>query len=226
MPNPTFFISCANDDQAKDALSIKSLFESVHIETVEQPQLHEPAVREGPVPMAISSSAQAVLRQLWHLNRVWEFHRSISTDFDIYVRCRADLLFHRFELPRRNQIEDTSAFTPWWSSYGGINDKFAILGRSAAETYFTVFDHLDELLSQGCPLHPETMIHERLSASNMRVYQTLVAEFSTIRLNGERVWPLYYPSDYFMYLDNAMSRMDLRRRAGRSSLRSARRKNG
>jgi hypothetical protein len=124
--------------------------------------------------------------------------------FDTIIRLRGDLWFHSFEnsLERtHHRVENNGTpagpvrikraiykwecFTPWWGRFGGINDRFAIMGPEAASYYFTVWDHIPELLAAGCPFHPESLVKANLERGNVDLHETLRTEFSTLRPPGD-----------------------------------------
>ena len=183
LENPEFFVSVAKDDNAEAMIRLYERFDPavVHIEHVEQPQIPEPT--DEPAHLSgypRSASKQAILRQLWALNRGWEFFqekKNEEADYDVIVRIRSDLRFMRFEMPSKYH----TVYTPWWSRWGGVNDRLAVMNEDAAELYFTTFTRLDEMLANGAPLHPETLIAESLQSFFVR---PLVAEFNSLRMDG------------------------------------------
>jgi len=196
LENPHFFISCADDDQAKDAYLLEGYFPNVHIERVEQPK----ADIFKPYPFSLCRHAAytptpnspavipSILRQLWHYKRVWEFMNECqkadrTTDcFTTFVRCRPDLHFHHFDpvYPEAKEF-----IGPWKATCGGVNDRFSVMGWIAATAYFLAIDRMDELLEAGCPLHPETIQAAALELAGCKVSSTLTAEFMVIRLPGQ-----------------------------------------
>lgn len=150
-------------------------------------------------PYAITVHPQAVLRQLWQLERVWNLFTN-TTDraaYDCVVRCRPDLWFHGFTLPRwfasaapRSTLlvdgRENIALTPWWGRFGGVNDRFALLGTDAAVGYFKTYLSVSAyVMVYGCPLHPESLVKASLEAYGASIIDDLQADFSTLRGNGE-----------------------------------------
>jgi hypothetical protein len=182
LENPEFFVSVAKDDNADAMIRLYERFDPavVHIEHVEQPQIPEPPDEPAHLSgYARSVSKQAILRQLWALNRGWGFYqekKNGGAEYDVVVRIRPDLRFMRFEMPLSPFV-----YTPWWSRWGGVNDRLAVMNEDAAEQYFTTFTRLDKMLADGAPLHPETLIAESLKSFFVR---PLVAEFHSLRLDG------------------------------------------
>jgi hypothetical protein len=187
LKNPEFFVSVAKDDNADAMIRLYERFDPavVHIEHVEQPQLAEPP--DDPAHLSgypRNASKQAILRQLWALNRAWQFYRekmNWEANYDIVVRLRPDLRFMRFEMPLAPFVYTPFVYTPWWSRWGGVNDRLAVMNEFAAERYFTTFTRLSETLADGAPLHPETLIAESLRGFSAH---PLVAEFNSLRLDG------------------------------------------
>jgi len=136
-------------------------------------------------PYAISVSPQAVLAQLWQLNECWKLFERTRGDtcYDTIVRCRPDLWFHSFQPPPKTYARD--AHVPSWGRFGGVNDRFAILGHDAAPRYFKTFSSLDILWGEGCPIHPESLVSAALEEGRATVVPLKSCEFSTLRKNGE-----------------------------------------
>lgn len=158
-------------------------------------------------PYAISVHPQAVLRQLWQLRECWRVftENANPNHYDVIIRCRPDLWFHSMKVPdygaRHHQQAGESfdipregpcsrdAYVPYWGQFGGVNDRFAVMGREAAEAYFMCYERAHLLMTQyGCPLHPESLVAAALSTFRMYV-RPLFAEFSTLRANGEMRGP-------------------------------------
>lgn len=233
-PNPAFFVSTVKDRDSDSAELLRKYYPNaqIEIEVVDaQPEIPLPVQPLDPTwtvgrmyshePYGISVHPQAVLRQLWQLDRCWTLfvERSaavmtvggdgktvdIESDFDTIIRIRPDLWFRNFVMPnciitlpdgtygfaldKRNPFV-SHASTPYWGRFGGINDRLAILGVKAAQAYFTTFSQMKALISDGCPLHPESLIKASLQKSGCTVNDTLICEFSKLygpenaKLNG------------------------------------------
>lgn len=227
LPNPHLFVSVANDAQADDAKLYADQFLNVKVEVVDQPAIPEPwgQVTIGhpsfhgayAIQGQHSGGVQAILRQWWHLKRVYDFAKANGLDgyFGLVVRLRPDLWFHEFKppvLPKgkmalRFDSDDglgrvvrkcaPTVFTPFWGNYGGCNDRLAIMTPGAAEHYFGVFDHYERHIASGCPLHPETMLAHHLETNGVTVSRNMRATFSTVRLpadeNGQQIMRVVQP---------------------------------
>lgn len=186
LPNPDVFVSVAEDLQAQDMLSLKRAFPTARfeMETVIQPEITEPE-EETPFRSGYprSTSKRGVLKQLWALNRAWEFFLSKvqPLEYDIVVRMRPDVAFVRCDLPKDFSPHLKMCLTPWWDRWSGVNDRFAIMGPLAAHAYFRTWLRKDELWAAGCPLHPEQMVRESLERFGITPDDTLAAEFLTVR---------------------------------------------
>lgn len=195
LEHPRFFVSVADDGDASSVRRLRDQYphSDVVIETVLQPSISEPSpsyAHFAPYPITPTKTPgvgplQGILRQLWHLSRGYRFaHEHGAAQCETFIRCRPDLHFHRIKFPDREPRCD-EAFTPYWGNFGpGVNDRFAFLGRRAADAYFSTYDRLLELLDAGCPFHPETLVGAALDAAGIRIHRTLLAEFSTLRSGG------------------------------------------
>ena len=198
LEDPQFFVSLAND---QDAAAVEPLLQSrfpkssIHVEIVDQPKLEEPNITACcHSAYCISVEPQNILRDFWHRQRVFAFYRDHLAsqhikDYDMVIRLRPDLYFQRITIPciPARHIAN-HCYTPFWGKYGGVNDRLAIMGRRAAEVYFTAFDSIGSLLAAGCPFHPETMLGAALEFGCVESHPMLDAHFYTLRKNGEIVW--------------------------------------
>lgn len=173
-------------------------------------------------PYANAAPAHQLLLQHWYQNEVWKFFQSTiaktpksettelrdsasprfrDPSFDTIIRLRGDLWFHSLDIPLgivgydNGSFGDDIAYTPWWGRFGGINDRFAILGEKAARYYFTVFEAIPELLAAGCPFHPESLVKANLERGNIELRETLRTEFTTFRADGKHRPPEIAPWD-------------------------------
>ncbi len=160
-------------------------------------------------PYTNAAPAHQLLLQHWYQNEVWKHFQQVGRvipnppSFDTIIRIRADLWFHSFDDPFASEYPvsgtpcplPNACFTPWWGRFGGINDRLAIMGPEAAKYYFTVFDHIPELLAAGCPFHPETLVKAALERGNVDLHETLRTEFTTLRQNGQHRPPEIAPWD-------------------------------
>lgn len=192
-----FFVSTVQDEQADSWKLLHELFPGapVHV-AVEpsQPDLPEPVELVRFEPYARSVPVQGVLRQLWQLQRAWElYNQQKRPPHDVFIRTRPDLFWHSFKQP--HQPDTNEAFVPWWGRFGGLNDRFAVMGGHAASHYFQTYSKLEMLLNMGCPLHPESLVAASLWDGDCIIRDTLRAEFSTLRLDGTCRGPEITPID-------------------------------
>lgn len=210
----------ADDQQAPDMDLLRARYENVHIEYVKQPEsIPEP---EGNLDQHAgwfrSVSVQSILKQFWALQRGWEFFQekhsllkpgsiipvkslkdAPTDEFPLIVRCRPDLWCQNIRLPMNLFLGSDCCHTPWWSTFGGVNDRMAIMGAQAAEHYFKVFFKREKLWAYGCPLHPETMLRASLEDGGVTIIPKWLAEFRICRLPDkdhpspyivpEQIWP-------------------------------------
>jgi hypothetical protein len=191
-PEIHFFVSCVDDAQAGSAELLREHYQNVHIERYTDPVLSVIPDSAGVhAPYANAASHQKLLLQHWANKRAWDFFinsGSGTTDgFDIVIRIRPDQYIHRFQKPSDPRADE--CYCPWWGKFGGVNDRFAIMGLAAAHYYFNTWSKIDRLLAAGCPFHPETLVMESMRLGNVRIIPRLMTSFSTMRLNGQQRWP-------------------------------------
>jgi hypothetical protein len=182
---------------------LRNDYAGVHIERVNEPAGLPEVPRDAAigVPYGCSVPHYQVVSQLWVNNAAWKYflRESEGKRFDTIIRMRPDLYFHRFIAPPKPEEEE--CYAPWWGKFGGINDRVAVMGRKAASWYFNVFTELNALLNEGCPFHPETMLSRVME--RCKVKNTLMTEFSTIRMDGEVRKPEVVMADILEFLQGA-----------------------
>lgn len=194
-PEPVFFASLVDDEDARSAeASLTQFGARVFIERIRQP---DPEIPPGEpwqhAPYAIASSPAGILKQIWHLYRGWKFALLHGADgARVYVRCRPDLWWHTSAAEAAMPEDEGSVIVPQWGGFGGINDRFAAAGSRAAEAYFTAWLRIPDMLAQGCPLHPETIMRE--AVSGFSIHRSALW-FSTLRTSGELRWPEVLPHE-------------------------------
>lgn len=219
-PDANFYIVTHDDETAHQADLLGSLVASglggmtgqVFERRVTQPEMIAPEGCPGTwtpgksymhEPYAISVSPQAVLGQLWLLQEGWKFMMEMGDSAEVIIRTRPDLYFHYFKPPYFLSLNnpavyhdlDTLALAPWWGRFGGTNDRFAIMGRSAAKAYLCTYSKVPDLVKAGAPLHPETLVKAAVEAAGCVIEPTLETEFSTIRADGQTRPPEIHPRD-------------------------------
>lgn len=193
LEDPHFFVSVSNDADAGKVERLKRKYpDRVTFEYVDQPMVPEPPMQSTlHAPYAITPTKtpnvgplQGICRQLWHLSRGYRFAMLTGAGkATTFVRCRPDLHFHRFDF--KGTIQTNQALTPWWGNFGGVNDRFAILGANAAKAYFSTWDKVPELLAMGCPFHPESLVAASMESENIDIQRKLIAEFAFKRPNNQ-----------------------------------------
>lgn len=184
--NPHFFVSVSDDPEGPTMDLLRQKYDHVETEFVKQPEkIDEP---DGGLDRHAgwfrSASVQNILKQFWALERGYKFFLEKAgnnwQEFDTVVRVRPDLWCQDITLPEH--VGPNECFTPWWSTWGGVNDRMAIMGTDAAAPYFSTFSERFALWNLGCPLHPETMLKGALELAGVRIIPKLRAEFRICRL--------------------------------------------
>jgi len=201
LPNPSFFVSVCDDS---DSETLKAIGKSypLKFERVKDPVFKEPSNFNQLMFSGYGfgeGGAQGFYRQHWSLKRGWEFFQEQKglEEFDLIVRLRPDLWFQEFIAPDYSKIGDKDCLTPWWSTFSGVNDRFAIMGNSAAKSYMTAYDKHQTLFDMGCPMHHETVIRAAMELDNINVIQRMTSFFLRCRKDkntgqigfvGEQMW--------------------------------------
>lgn len=191
-----FFVVWQNDPQAVAGVKLleeKYGADRVHAKLINDPTdlpliplkyaEHAPYLNAAPHPQ--------LLMQHWYQWQVWEFFNANRAGYFLtqgevadarIIRMRGDNFFHSYSgTDGRGIWEGSVVLSPWWGRFGGLNDRFAVMNFAGAQKYFTVYPRINELLSAGCPFHPESLLKAAVGASS----ETLLAEFSTQREKGE-----------------------------------------
>lgn len=175
-PGADLWISVAAGPDTEQARFLEAVGLPVRLlETVEQPVFDERDyqvqssggsyyIGEGPHD---STAVQRILCQAWQLRRVYEKACASGEEYGVYVRLRPDQWF-TVGAAGWPEITPSTAALPWWGNFGGVNDRFAILGSAAAEAYCW-WPYLDQLLAEGCRFHPETLTRFALERAQCRI---------------------------------------------------------
>ena len=197
-----FFVATVADANASKANLLREIFPAAQVEVtacleqpdcvaemkaagVKFPKEWEPGKILTHEPYAISVHPQAILRQLWQNREGWRLFREKANmgDFVRVIRVRPDLYWHHFNAGSGIWwMQDAGVHSPWWGKFGGINDRFAIMETPAAQEYFETYSNVPQLVTAGCPIHPESLI---AAATRSYRHSPLDAWFSTMRENGE-----------------------------------------
>lgn len=127
-----------------------------------------------------------LLLQLHSLKKVTELVESFEPDCVLFVR--PDMVFHdpiKALYYRMCQMLSDSVFLPEWQWGIGVNDRFAIVDKSAYQTYGKRLDEaINYCLEGNRPLHSERLLKYALIKNKKEIY-ILKAKASRIRVNGE-----------------------------------------
>jgi hypothetical protein len=100
-----------------------------------------------------------------------------KADYDLAMRCRADVNFVRDIEPAFSQLKPNDLFIPWWEKDSLLSDMFALGDVEAVLHYHKLFDHLPEL-TQGRVFNPEILLMAHLETyPNIHILTTGEAYF-------------------------------------------------
>jgi hypothetical protein len=88
------------------------------------------------------------------------------SDYDMIIRGRFDLKFNTF--PDLNLLDLSKLYIPQgWDWNIGYNDLFAFGSPHLIKKYCYLYENILVYLSEGCPLHPETILKHHLNKLNI-----------------------------------------------------------
>lgn len=137
-------------------------------------------------------SARNLIHQLHSINRVSS--RALEDSPDIVIFCRPDLRYHDSMADALNQAvacvgRESRVFLPFWQSWGGYNDRFAIaVGTEAIRAYGSRIARALPYCQQAQgALQSERLVKYALTEAGIPVTQIPVRA-SRVRASGFKVW--------------------------------------
>lgn len=169
----------------EDKYGVENVFAELIDDPKDLPMI--PLKHGAHAPYANAASHPQLLMQHWYQQRVHDFWQDVARDveFDAVIRMRGDNFFHSTAGVTEISEVVPQVRSPWWGRFGGLNDRFAVMNPCAAKSYFRVYESIDTLLAAGCPFHPESLLRWKLELGGVHSDETLLAEFSTHRANGQ-----------------------------------------
>jgi hypothetical protein len=141
---------------------------------------------------AFQDDFHSLTNLLLQLHSLYEVTQRVAGSApDVVVFARPDLLYHERLL--REHVDRAMAFPdevtlPWWESWGGFNDRFAIAGSRAFCAYggrVLLADHYCE--RTGKPLHSESFLRYALAFAGVPV-RTIGMRATRVRVDGRMQW--------------------------------------
>lgn len=187
LPDPSFYVTVEDEPGCEDMELLLERYpaDRVHLNFVKTPE-NLPVPDESyadHVPYMRSSPSERLVRTFFNLHEAYKFYcetKNKGEPATLIVKMRPDVEFHDFTMPARLP-KDNEVFGCWWSRCGGINDRLAFLGRSAAASYFNIYPRLQELLEIGCSLMGEPLSMAGLDADGVVVHHVLLAMISILK---------------------------------------------
>jgi hypothetical protein len=187
LPNGDYFVHAVLDENSQDA----ELFSPTRL--LIEPQFEQPERKEYSWQLGRHCfGVQRVLKQLHSLKRTWDIFKSSIDHYDWIIRCRPDLMLTTLLEPKH--LWEGDIIIPKFCNFFGLNDRFAILNKSAAEIYFNRLDLIDEYINAGGIFHPETFLLWSCQKNNLKINRTNIS-FYTLRPDGNKDMP-FYNTDY------------------------------
>lgn len=201
-PDPHFFVVVENNEQCNSIQALRRDYpDKVFAKFINDPT-NLPSIPPelgAHAPYFNTAPHHRLLMQHWYQNEVWKLFEDCKEklpEFDTFIRMRGDSWVQVFEpvFCGESMLEkvineefkrggrEATCFSPWWGRFGGMNDRMAIMGASAAPYYFTLYNSIESLLKEGCPFHPESLLLAHLEKNGIKPSHTLNAMFATLRL--------------------------------------------
>lgn len=131
------------------------------------------------------ASLNNLLLQLTSIQESYALAR--KCDPDVYIFARPDLIYHdriHAGVVRSLIRNEEYCALPLWQWWGGVNDRFAICGRSAASAYANRIERVREFCKElSRPLHAEALLKYALEAENVTI-TGLPMRASRVRIGG------------------------------------------
>lgn len=136
-------------------------------------------------------STKNLCRALHSLEKVTELWQGQAESNNLFIYLRPDMIYHdpfpfeRFA-EKLKQIGEKMLITPDWALYDGLNDRFAIMGRAAAEVYGFRLRFIPQYLEQTkSSLHAERLLRFTAEQNHLRFRGNFTSiRASRVRANG------------------------------------------
>lgn len=145
-------------------------------------------------------STKNLCRALYSLEKVTELWQGQAGPNDLFIYLRPDMIYHdpfpfeEFAQKLRREGEKM-LITPDWALYDGLNDRFAIMGRAAAEAYGFRLKIISKYFEQmKSPLHAEKLLKFTAEQDHLRFRGNFTSiRASRVRANGMIVHESFAP---------------------------------
>ena len=145
-------------------------------------------------------STKNLCRALHSLEKVTEIWQGKAGPNDLFIYLRPDMIYHDpfpFEefAQKLKRKGEKVLITPDWALYGGLNDRFAIMGRTAAEAYGFRLRSISKYFEQmKSPLHAEKLLRFIAEQNQLRFRGNFTPiRASRVRANGMIVQESFAP---------------------------------
>lgn len=101
---------------------------------------------------------------------------------DVRIAGRLWIRWRVFSLAIKSRIGRPEIYTPAWGSFGGVNDRFAMMSGQIAQPYLGRFQHVDAWIEQGRPFDSEKFLASSLRGLTIR--RSVYTPMFRIRIGG------------------------------------------
>lgn len=103
---------------------------------------------------------------------------------DVKISGRLWIRWRVLSLAARARARRPALFAPAWGSFGGVNDRFAVMSGQLAKRYLGRVQNVDLWISQGEPFDPEKFL--AFSMEGSRIKRSIYTPMFRIRIGGRR----------------------------------------
>lgn len=161
-PNPrglsTIKKSIEEFANAQNATSDVQVYEEAKVEKASKAVLDAVRTAGDPWPLTLGRSLSNHVHFLKLSELAYEQLKTTGLSNPVLF-IRADMLPSHAVFQQDDwDIGDSEVRTPRWHSWGGLNDRIALLGKNTVEPYMCRIKSAEDFASLGIPLHAETFL--------------------------------------------------------------------
>ena len=101
---------------------------------------------------------------------------------DVQIAGRLWIRWRVLSLAIKARAQQPEILVPAWGSFGGVNDRFAVMSGQLAERYLRRVENIDSWIRQGKPFDPEKFLAFSLEGS--RIKRSIYTPMFRIRIGG------------------------------------------
>lgn len=134
-------------------------------------------------------STRNLFRQLYSIKQGFEVALNSNSNYDYYFFFRPDLMYiDKFNFSKYLDCLKSSngkgrIITPDWTTSGGLNDRYALCDRAAANVYAKRFDIAMSYLREKNEIHSEKLLLHILKLEKINYFRLSTERAARVRAN-------------------------------------------